>query len=258
MIGVLAALAFYTAGGSAAPARETVLAAALRRRPGWDPSPLWFSNPKLNSAGFATVRSKDRDTVAFEGTAPNTPGEERRMSRSETCSPPAASIAARDPSSLPERCRAPEGTNWPSLSLHSLPNPRASTKPVGTLTRASLSRSGVDQAPDVRDGTRPPRHTADPGHRSAGNASDYAAAKGLTPVAGGTPAHRPNGGPEPAAGLPTPAGRRCCVVPGILRALFDQVREREMLLLHGPSPWVMSVGLGSADGLGSATRSAGP
>lgn len=130
---MLPALAFYTAGGSAAPARETVLAAALRQRPGWGLSPLWFSNPKLNSAGFAAVRSKDRNTVAFEDTAPNTSSEERRMSRSEICSPPAASIAARDPSSLPERCCAPEGT---SLSLHSLPNPRASTKPVGTLTQA--------------------------------------------------------------------------------------------------------------------------
>jgi hypothetical protein len=32
--------------------------------------------------------------------------------------------------------RAPEGTNWPSLSSHSLPKPSASMKPVSTETPA--------------------------------------------------------------------------------------------------------------------------
>lgn len=58
------------------------------------------------------------------------------MSRSEACSPPAASIAAMEPTSRPGRCFAPEGTNWPSLSSHSLPNPSASMKPVRTETPA--------------------------------------------------------------------------------------------------------------------------
>ena len=58
------------------------------------------------------------------------------MSRSEAYSPPAASIAAREPTIVPDRCRALEGTNWPSLPSHNLAKPRASMKPVRTLTPA--------------------------------------------------------------------------------------------------------------------------
>lgn len=58
------------------------------------------------------------------------------MSKSEACSPAAAGVAVRDPISRPGRCFAPEGTNWLSLSSHSLPNPSASMNPVGTETSA--------------------------------------------------------------------------------------------------------------------------
>ena len=82
------------------------------------------------------MRSKNRETVAFEGTLPNTPGWERRMSRSEAYSTPAASITASDPSSLPGRCEAIAGANCPSRSSHRSRNPRASMNDVRTLAPA--------------------------------------------------------------------------------------------------------------------------
>ncbi|BAS10069.1 hypothetical protein AHiyo4_34910 [Arthrobacter sp. Hiyo4] len=82
------------------------------------------------------MRSKNRETVAFEGTFPNTPGWERRMSRSDAYSPPAASITASDPSSRPGRCEAIAGTNWPSRSSHKSRNPRASINDVRILAPA--------------------------------------------------------------------------------------------------------------------------
>lgn len=75
------------------------------------------SKPYAKSSGFAAVRSKNRETVGFEGSGPMRPGEARSMSKSATCSPPAASIAASEPRTLPESAAHPRGrTGQPVLA----------------------------------------------------------------------------------------------------------------------------------------------
>lgn len=85
---------------------------------------------------MATVRSKKREIVAFEATLPNAPGLARRMSKSLTCSPPAASISANEPRIVPGRCVAPDGTNCPKRSSHNSRKSSASTNEVSTFNPA--------------------------------------------------------------------------------------------------------------------------
>lgn len=74
------------------------------------------------------MRSKKREIVAFEATAPNTPAQEHRTSRSLTCStsPPTSpkpSLAEASPRS---------GRNQPN-GPHTTRKPKASTKDVTTF-----------------------------------------------------------------------------------------------------------------------------
>src|SRR5687768_13402734 len=67
------------------------------------------------------------DTVGSEATAPNTPGSDRSIARSDTQSPPSASITARSHTILPGSCTAPDRRHGDNFSDNSLLNPVLST-----------------------------------------------------------------------------------------------------------------------------------
>ena len=92
--------------------------------------------PWANASGWSAARSTNRDTVAFDGTGPKSPGLLRSTSRSETCSPPPASITAREPMIRPGRWMACSGTNWEKRSSHKDPKPVASRNEVSTFNPA--------------------------------------------------------------------------------------------------------------------------
>lgn len=92
--------------------------------------------PWAKASDWFEARATNRDTAAFDGTGPKSPGLLRNTSRSETCSPPPASITARDPMTRPGRCMAWSGTNWEKRSSHRDPKPVASRKDVSTFSPA--------------------------------------------------------------------------------------------------------------------------
>ena len=76
--------------------------------------------------GASEARITNLDTVAFEAPGPNSAGLSCRGSRSETCSPPPASITARDPMIRPGRCvtfSGRIGTGGPRAWSRSLSRP---------------------------------------------------------------------------------------------------------------------------------------
>lgn len=69
-----------------------------------------------------------RDTVGSEATAPNTPGSPRSTARSETQSPPTASVTARSSTILPGSWTAPGLRHGIKASDNSLVRPRSSPR----------------------------------------------------------------------------------------------------------------------------------
>lgn len=88
------------------------------------------ANPWAKASGWSLTRAMNLLIVASEATDPNNAGAARNWSISVTCSPPPASITARDPRILPGRCTAVAGTNWEKRSSHRFRKPRALRKPV--------------------------------------------------------------------------------------------------------------------------------
>ncbi len=75
----------------------------------------------FRSSAASTVIS--RDTVGSEATAPNMPGSPRNNARSETQSPPSASITARSHTILPGSWTAPDRRHGANFSDNTLVSP---------------------------------------------------------------------------------------------------------------------------------------